>query len=50
MPDLNRLLKQHKMLVKTMKHMGRAGPAGIQRMLGGATRAMQGRGPGLRRR
>jgi signal recognition particle subunit SRP54 len=49
-PDLNRLLKQHKMLVKTMKQMGRGGLAGMQRMLGGAARAMQARGPGPRRR
>jgi hypothetical protein len=38
------------MLVKTMKQMGRGGLAGMQRMLGGAARAMQARGPGPRRR
>ena len=48
--DLNRLLKQHRMLAKTMKQMGRGGLAGMQRMLGGAARTMQARGPGPRRR
>ncbi len=38
--DVNRLLKQHKQLVKTMKRVSRGG--GMQRMLGAMTR---GRGP-----
>ena len=49
-PDLNRLLKQHRMLARTMKQVGRGGIAGMQRMLGGAARGMQARGPGPRRR
>lgn len=32
--DVNRLLKQHKTLVKTMKRFGRGGLAGMQSMLG----------------
>ena len=42
--DVNRLLKQHKMLVKTMKRVakGGAGGGGLQRMLGSM---MRGRGP-----
>lgn len=39
-PDVNRLLKQHKMLVKTMKRAGKGGLAGMQQMLGA--------GPGAR--
>jgi len=39
--DVNRLLKQHKQLVKTMKRVSRGG--GMQRMLGAMTRG--GRGP-----
>jgi signal recognition particle subunit SRP54 len=48
--DLNRLLKQHRMLAKTMKQVGKGGLAGMQRMLGGAARTLQARGPGPRRR
>jgi signal recognition particle subunit SRP54 len=33
--DVNRLLKQHKMLAKTMKRAARGGLAGMQQMLGG---------------
>jgi signal recognition particle subunit SRP54 len=35
-PDVNRLLKQHKLLVKTMKRAGKGTMAGMQQMLGGA--------------
>jgi signal recognition particle subunit SRP54 len=45
--DVNRLLKQHKMLVKTMKRASKGGMAGMRQMLGGA---MAARGPGRRRR
>jgi signal recognition particle subunit SRP54 len=34
--DVNRLLKQHKMLAKTMKRASRGGLAGMQQLLGGA--------------
>ena len=48
--DVNRLLKQHKMLVKTMKRASRGGMAGMRQMLGGAMgKAPQGR-PRPRRR
>jgi signal recognition particle subunit SRP54 len=49
--DVNRLLKQHKTLVKTMKRASRGGLAGMQQMLGGAlgTRGLPG-GPRPRRR
>ena len=48
--DVNRLLKQHKMLVKTMKRATRGGMAGMRQMLGGAIgKAPQGR-PRPRRR
>jgi len=44
--DVNRLLKQHKMLAKTMKRASRGGMAGLEQMLGG----MRGGGrPGPRR-
>jgi len=45
--DVNRLLKQHKMLAKTMKRAARGGLAGMQQMLGGAGGLSL---PGLRRR
>lgn len=34
--DVNRLLKQHKTLAKTMKRVGKGGMAGMQQMLSGA--------------
>jgi signal recognition particle subunit SRP54 len=45
--DVNRLLKQHKTLVKTMKRLNKGGVAGMQQMLGGT---MRGRGPERRGR
>jgi signal recognition particle subunit SRP54 len=45
--DINRLLKQHKQLVKTMKRVKKGGLGGIAGMLGGA---MPGRGPLGRRK
>jgi len=48
--DVNRLLKQHKMLAKTMKRAGKGGIAGMQRMLGGGMAALGGRGRRLPRR
>jgi signal recognition particle subunit SRP54 len=45
--DVNRLLKQHKLLAKTMKRAGKGGMAGMQQMLGGA---LGGQRPQPRRR
>jgi signal recognition particle subunit SRP54 len=45
--DVNRLMKQHKMLVKTMKRATKGGMAGMRQMLGGA---MSARSPQRRRR
>jgi signal recognition particle subunit SRP54 len=45
--DVNRLLKQHKQLVKTMKRVSKGGMRGIEGMLAGAAR--RGRGAGRRR-
>lgn len=45
--DVNRLMKQHKMLVKTMKRAAKGGMAGMRQMLGGA---MAARTPPRRRR
>jgi signal recognition particle subunit SRP54 len=45
--DVNRLLKQHKTLVKTMKRASKGGMAGMRQMLGSATNA---RNPQRRRR
>jgi signal recognition particle subunit SRP54 len=44
--DVNRLLKQHKMLVKTMKRASKGGMAGMRQMLGNA---MAARSPQRRR-
>ena len=48
--DVNRLLKQHKTLVKTMKRFGKGGMAGMQSMLGSLKGApgLKGRHPGRR--
>lgn len=48
--DVNRLLKQHKSLVKTMKRFGKGGPGGMQSMLGNLQSAanLRGRPPGRR--
>ncbi|MGD8340869.1 MAG: signal recognition particle protein [Gammaproteobacteria bacterium] len=48
--DVNRLLKQHKTLVKTMKRFGKGGMAGMQSMLGSLQGApgLRGRPPGRR--
>ena len=43
--DVNRLLKQHKVLVKTMKRAGKGGLAGMRQLLGGG---MPGQPPGGR--
>ena len=48
--DVNRLLKQHKQLVKTMKRVSKGGMAGMARMLGAATRAGRKGGGGFPRR
>jgi len=49
--DVNRLLKQHKLMAKTMKRATKGGLAGMQQMLGGVMGAAGSRGPGgLRRR
>jgi signal recognition particle subunit SRP54 len=48
--DVNRLLKQHKALVKTMKRAGRGGLAGMQQMLGGAAGMGRPGGRRMRRR
>ena len=48
--DVNRLLKQHKMLAKTMKRAGRGGMAGMARMLGGAMPGIAPAGGRKRRR
>jgi signal recognition particle subunit SRP54 len=45
--DVNRLLKQHKTLVKTMKRASKGGMAGMRQMLGGAIGS---RSPQRRRR
>jgi signal recognition particle subunit SRP54 len=45
--DVNRLLKQHKLMAKTMKRASKGGMAGMEQMLGGALR---GQLPGGRRR
>jgi len=49
-PDVNRLLKQHKLLAKTMKRATKGGLAGMQQMLGGAMRPPGPFGRGMRRR
>jgi len=48
--DVNRLLKQHRTLVKTMKRFGKGGRAGIQSMLGSVQGVQNPRGryPGRR--
>jgi signal recognition particle subunit SRP54 len=52
--DVNRLLKQHRQIAKTMKKFGQGGLAGMQNMLSGAMRGMPGgaraAGRGKRRR
>jgi signal recognition particle subunit SRP54 len=50
--DVNRLLKQHKQIAKTMKKVGQGGLGGMQNMLAGAMRGRPGGGmrPGGRGR
>jgi len=50
--DVNRLLKQHKLMAKTMKRVTRGGPGGMQQMLGnvmGGVGALRGAGRPRRR-
>jgi hypothetical protein len=47
--DLIRVLKQHKMLAKTMKRAGKGGLGGMQQLLGNAMGGSA-RGPGRGRR
>jgi signal recognition particle subunit SRP54 len=48
--SVNRLLKQHRQLAKTMKRMVKAGPAGLKGLLGGAVAGSRNPGPARRRR
>jgi signal recognition particle subunit SRP54 len=48
--SVNRLLKQHRQLSKTMKRMAKAGPAGLKGLLGGALAGGRNPPPGRGRR